>query len=199
MKSQKIIGITGGIGSGKSIVCKIFSTLNVLIYDADSRAKHLINNDVSLKKAIKNLLGENAYISTGEYNRTWVASKVFNNPDLLNQLNLLVHPCVKKDSHDWVKKYPKSPFLLYEAALMKSAGDQNMLEKVIVVNAPIDLRIKRIQQRDNRSEQEVRNIIARQISDEERLKIADYVIENDDKKSVLEQVLALYEKISRSN
>ena len=199
MKSQKIIGITGGIGSGKSIVCKIFSTLNVLIYDADSRAKHLINNDVSLKKAIKNLLGENAYISTGEYNRTWVASKVFNNPDLLNQLNLLVHPCVKKDSHDWVKKYPKSPFLLYEAALMKSAGDQNMLEKVIVVNAPIDLRIKRIQQRDNRSEQEVRNIIARQISDEERLKIADYVIENDDKKPVLEQVLALYEKISRSN
>ena len=199
MKSQKIIGITGGIGSGKSIVCKIFSTLNVLIYDADSRAKHLINNDVSLKKAIKNLLGENAYISTGEYNRTWVASKVFNNPDLLNQLNLLVHPCVKKDSHDWVKKYPKSPFLLYEAALMKSAGDQNMLEKVIVVNAPIDLRIKRIRERDNRSEQEVRNIIARQISDEERLKIADYVIENDDKKSVLEQVLALYEKISRSN
>ena len=193
--TQKVIGITGGIGSGKSIICKIFSTLNIPIYDADSRAKYLIKNDITLKESIKNLLGENAYMPTGEYDRTWVASKVFNNPDLLNQLNLLVHPCVKKDSHNWVKKYPKSTFLLYEAALMKAAGDHNMFEKVVVINAPTNLRIKRIQQRDKRSEQEIRDIIARQITDEERLKIADYVIENDDKKPVLEQVLTLYKKI----
>ncbi len=195
MKSQKIIGITGGIGSGKSLICKIFSTMNIPIYDADSKAKYLINNDLSLKKSIKNLLGDTAYTSTDEYNRAWVASQVFNNADLLKQLNSLVHPCVHKDAHDWVKKYPKSPFLLYEAALMKAAGDSNMFDKVIVVNAPIDLRIKRIQARDKRSEQEIKDIIARQISDEERLKIADYVIENDDKKPVLEQVLGLYEKI----
>ena len=193
MKSQKIIGITGGIGSGKSLICKIFSTMNIPIYDADSRAKYLINNDLSLKNSIKNLLGENAYLPTGIYNRKWVASQVFNNPDLLKQLNSLVHPCVHKDSHDWVKKYSKSPFLIYEAALMKAAGDNNMFDKVIVVNAPINLRIQRIQVRDKRSEQEIKDIIARQISDEERLKIADYVIENDDKESVLEQVLELYE------
>lgn len=189
--NQKIIGITGGIGSGKSLVCRIFSTMNVPIYDADSRAKYLINNDLSLKKSIKNLLGENAYTSTGEYNRAWVASQVFNNPDLLKQLNSLVHPCVHKDAHDWVKKYPNSPVLLYEAALMKAAGDNNMFDKVIVVNAPTDLRIKRIQARDKRSEQEVKDIIARQITDEERLRIADYIIENDDVKPVLEQVLEL--------
>ena len=196
MKSQKIIGITGGIGSGKSLICKIFSTMNIPIYDADSRAKYLINNDLSLKNSIKNLLGENAYLPTGIYNRKWVASQVFNNPDLLKQLNSLVHPCVHKDSYDWVKKYSKSPFLIYEAALMKAAGDNNMFDKVIVVNAPINLRIQRIQVRDKRSEQEIKDIIARQISDEERLKIADYVIENDDKEPVLKQVLELYEILS---
>ena len=195
MKSQKIIGITGGIGSGKSLICKIFSTMNIPIYDADSRAKYLINNDLFLKNSIKTLLGKNAYLPTGKYNRKWVASQVFNNPDLLKQLNSLVHPCVHKDSHDWVKKYSKSPFLIYEAALMKAVGDNNMFDKVIVVNAPINLRIQRIQVRDKRSEQEIKDIIARQISDEERLKIADYVIENDDKEPVLEQVLELYEII----
>ena len=195
MKSQKIIGITGGIGSGKSLICKIFSMMNIPIYDADSRAKYLINNDLFLKNSIKTLLGKNAYLPTGKYNRKWVASQVFNNPDLLKQLNSLVHPCVHKDSHDWVKKYSKSPFLIYEAALMKAVGDNNMFDKVIVVNAPINLRIQRIQVRDKRSEQEIKDIIARQISDEERLKIADYVIENDDKEPVLEQVLELYEII----
>ena len=196
MKSQKIIGITGGIGSGKSLICKIFSMMNIPIYDADSRAKYLINNDLFLKNSIKTLLGKNAYLPTGKYNRKWVASQVFNNPDLLKQLNSLVHPCVHKDSHDWVKKYSKSPFLIYEAALMKAAGDNNMFDKVIVINAPINLRIQRIQVRDKRSEQEIKDIIARQISDEERLKIADYVIENDDKEPVLKQVLELYEILS---
>ena len=194
--NQKIIGITGGIGSGKSIICKIFATMNIPIYDADSRAKYLINNELPLKKSIKNLLGKNSYTSTGEYNRKWVASKVFNNPDLLKQLNSIVHPCVHKDARDWVKKYySKSPFLLYEAALMKAAGDNNMFHKVIVIHAPIEVRIKRIQARDKRSEQEIRDIIARQITDEERLKIADYVIENDDKKPLLEQVFKIYKKM----
>ena len=193
--NQKIIGITGGIGSGKSLICRIFSTMNIPIYEADSRAKYLINQDIPLKNSIKNLLGDNAYTPTDEYNRSWVASQIFNNPDLLKQLNSLVHPCVHKDSHNWVKKYSKFPFLLYEAALMRAAGDNNMFDKVVVVSAPIDLRIKRIQTRDKRSEQEIKAIIAQQITDEERLKIADYIIENDDKKSVLNQVLGLYEKL----
>ncbi len=190
---QKIIGITGGIGSGKSLICKIFSTMNIPVYDADSRAKSLMNNDLVLKSSIQNLLGEQAYTPAGEYNRPWVASQVFNNPDLLKQLNSIVHPRVREDSQAWVKQHSNAPFLLYEAALMKAAGDGNMFDKVIVVNAPIDLRIKRVMKRDKRSEKEIRDIIARQISDEERLKIADFVIENNDKQSVLEQVLGLYE------
>lgn len=192
---QKIIGITGGIGSGKSLVCKVFSILGIPIYDADSRAKLLMNNDLEIKGLIQKLLGEQSYTSSGEYNRAWVASQVFNNPDLLKQLNAIVHPRVRQDSQLWIQKYPKAPFLLYEAALMKAAGDGNFFDKVIVVNAPINLRIKRVQHRDKRTEQEIIDIIARQISDKERLSFADYVIENDEQHPVLEQVLRLYQEI----
>lgn len=194
---QKIIGITGGIGSGKSLICKVFSILGVPIYDADSRAKLLINNDLEVKNLIQKLLGEQAYTSSGEYNRAWVASQVFNNPELLKQLNAIVHPRVRQDSQSWIQKYPKAPFLLYEAALMKAAGDGNFFDKIIVVNAPIVLRIKRVQQRDNRTEQEIKDIIARQISDTERLSFADYIIENNEKHPVLEQVLGLYQEIGK--
>ena len=93
---MKLIGITGGIGSGKSIVCKVFASMGIPIYEADYRAKYLINNDLALKKSIQNLLGEQAYTPTGEYNRAWVASQVFNNPDLLKQLKALcIHECEK--------------------------------------------------------------------------------------------------------
>jgi dephospho-CoA kinase len=192
---MKLIGITGGIGSGKSIVCKVFAIMGIPIYEADSRAKALMNNDLALKKTIKNLLGESAYTPTGEYNRAWVASQVFNNPALLQKLNAIVHPRVREDADNWIKQNTNFPFLLYEAAIMKAAGDGNYFDKVIVVNAPIDLRISRVQKRDNRSEQEIRDIMARQISDEERLKIADFVIENDEVKPLLEQIISLYEGI----
>ena len=188
---MKIIGITGAIGSGKSIVCKVFATMGIPIYEADSRAKYLMNNDLALKKSIRNLLGEQAYTPTGEYNRAWVASQVFNNSDLLKQLNSIVHPRVREDAEKWILQYSKAPFLLYEAAIMKAAGDGNYFDKVIVVNAPINLIIKRVQKRDNRSEQEIRDIIARQISDKERLKIADFVIVNDEKIPLLQQILDL--------
>ena len=188
---MKLIGITGGIGSGKSIVCKVFATMGIPIYEADSRAKFLINNDLSLKKSIQNLLGVQSYTPTGEYNRAWVASQVFNNPTLLQQLNALVHPRVREDAENWVQQHSKIPFLLYEAAMMKAAGEGNYFDKVIVVNAPINLRIKRVQERDNRSEREIRDIIARQISDEERLRMADFVIENDEKIPLLPQILDL--------
>ena len=196
---MKLIGITGGIGSGKSIVCKVFATMGVPIYEADSRAKLLMSNDLSLKKSIQNLLGEQSYRPTGEYNRAWVASQVFNNPSLLQQLNAIVHPRVREDAENWIQQHSKSPFLLYEAALMKAAGEGNYFDKVIVVNAPINLRIRRVQKRDNRSELEIRAIIARQISDEERLKIADFVIENDEKVPLLEQILEVKNKVEFLN
>lgn len=192
---SKVIGITGGIGSGKSLVCKVFSVLGIPIYEADARAKYLISHDQLLKKSIIELLGEQAYLASGDYNRAWVASQVFGNPILLSKLNALVHPKVRQDATDWIQQNQQTSFVLYEAALMKAAGDGNTFDKVIVVNAPVDLRIQRIKVRDQRSEAEIRAIIERQISEEERRKIADFTIENDEKQPLLPQILDLYEKL----
>ncbi|MEA5141908.1 dephospho-CoA kinase [Arcicella rigui] len=192
---SKVIGITGGIGSGKSLVCKVFSVLGIPIYEADARAKYLISHDQLLKKSIIELLGEQAYLASGDYNRAWVASQVFGNPILLSKLNALVHPKVRQDATDWIQRNQQTSFVLYEAALMKAAGDGNTFDKVIVVNAPVDLRIQRIKVRDQRSEAEIRAIIERQISEEERRKIADFTIENDEKQPLLPQILDLYEKL----
>lgn len=193
---SKVIGITGGIGSGKSLVCKVFSVLGIPIYEADARAKYLISHDQLLKKSIIELLGEQAYLASGDYNRAWVASQVFGNPVLLSKLNALVHPKVRQDATDWIQQNQQTSFVLYEAALMKAAGDGNTFDKVIVVNAPVDLRIQRIKVRDQRSEAEIRAIIERQISEEERRKIADFTIENDEKQPLLPQILDLYENFS---
>lgn len=192
----RVIGITGGIGSGKSIICKIFSVLGIPIYEADSRAKWLIKNDFSLRASIIHLLGESAYYQNGEYNRGWVASEVFHKPDKLLQLNALVHPAVHQDAKDWVKSHQDSPFLVYEAALMNAAGNGNFFDKVIVVTCPLALRIQRIQKRDNRSITEIDAIISRQVPEEERLKFGDYIVINDEESSLLDQVLHLYEQLS---
>jgi len=194
------IGITGGIGSGKSIVCRVFAALGAPIYVADDRAKWLLNHDATLKNAVEKLLGEDAYLSDGQYNRNWVASQVFSNPSLLHQLNALVHPRVWEDTADWVKQHQSSPYLIKEAAIMAKAGQNNDLDKVVVVCAPIETRIKRVQQRDpQRTEASIRDIIARQASDDERLKIADYVIDNDESQLLIPQVWALHQAFSESS
>lgn len=194
------IGVTGGIGSGKSVVCRVFTALGVPVYDADTRAKWLTNHDPALRTSILELLGPEAYISdsVGQqptiYNREWVASQVFTNPALLAQLNALVHPRVMADTEIWVEQHATYPYLIKEAALMRAAGDHNSLDKVIVVTAPVDLRIARIRQRDpHRSETDIRNIIDRQVSDADRLRLADYVVRNDETELVLPQVLRLHE------
>lgn len=195
----KVIGITGGIGSGKSLVCKIFSILGISIYEADTRAKWLVAHNIPLKNSIIQLLGENAYTASGDYNREWVASQVFNNADLLLQLNALIHPAVRQDARTWIEDHQQHSFVLYEAALMKAAGDGNAFDKVIVVDAPKALRIKRVKARDGRTEAAIEDIIARQISESKRLKIADFVINNDEKEPLLDQVLALYQKLKATS
>lgn len=189
------IGVTGGIGAGKSVVCQIFQALGIPVYEADGRAKWLTEHDPILKADITRVLGHNAYDALGRYNRAWVASQVFANPILLGQLNNVIHPRVLSDTNAWVNEHSDKPYVMKEAALMRAAGDGNSLTKVIVVRAPIDVRIERIRKRDpHRSEEEILNIINRQISDEERLRIADYVIDNDERQLLLPQVLRLHEE-----
>ncbi len=190
---MKQIGITGGIGSGKSIVCQVFQTLGIPIYVADDRAKWLTDHDPILKADIVRLLGPDAYTIHGKYNRPWVASQVFQDPDLLQQLNHLVHPRVMAETQSWVDQHRSFPYVIKEAALMRAAGDHNTLDKVVVVQAPTQLRIDRIRQRDpHRSDAEIQAIIANQMSDAERDKIADYVLINDEATLLLPQILALH-------
>lgn len=197
MKTPLQIGITGGIGSGKSIACHVFKTLGIPVYEADERAKWLTEHDPILRADITRLLGSEAYDSlSGRYNRSWVASQVFTNPDLLHQLNNLVHPRVFADTLLWVQQQTSAPYVIKEAALMKAAGDHNSLDKVIVVHAPIDVRVQRIRKRDpHRSETEIRNIISRQMTDDERFQIADYMLYNDESQLLLPQIIHLHQTL----
>lgn len=189
------IGVTGGIGSGKSLVCRVFRALNIPVYEADERAKWLTEHDPILKADIRRVLGQNAYDPLGRYNRAWVATQVFANPVLLQQLNSVIHPRVLTDTDAWVRQYIDKPYVVKEAALMRAAGDGNSLDKVVVVRAPIDLRIERIRKRDpHRSGEEILNIINRQVSDDERLQIADYMLTNDESQLLLPQIIRLHEE-----
>jgi dephospho-CoA kinase len=187
------IGITGGIGSGKSTVARVFSTLGVPVYDADSRAKRVMTTDGILVEQIKKEFGMLAYRSSGELDRAFIASVVFKAPDKLARLNALVHPRVRVDFEQWVSEHNAAPYVLKEAALLYEAGAASQLEGVIVVTAPIELRVQRVVARDaHRSPEAVRDIMKNQMPDEEKLKRADYVITNDESKLVIPQVLEIH-------
>lgn len=188
---MKKIGVTGGIGSGKSVVCRLFGLLSVPVYEADERAKWLTQHDPILKADIIRLLGAAAYDASGTYNRGYVAAQVFGDPDRLAALNALVHPRVLADTNRWFGQQ-SAPYVVKEAALMQAAGDGNDLDAVILVTAPLQIRIARIRQRDpQRSESEIRAIIDRQLTDEQRLQLADYVVYNDNTQLVIPQILLL--------
>lgn len=192
------IGVTGGIGSGKSVVCQVFRVLGIPVYEADERARWLTEHDPILKADIQRVLGLNAYDSLGRYNRAWVASQVFANPELLAMLNDVIHPRVFTDTSSWVNEQIGKPYVVKEAALMRAAGDGNSLDKVIVVHAPVALRVERIRKRDpHRSEAEIRSIIERQMSDDERRQLADYVLENDEHQLLLPSIIRLHEDFLR--
>jgi dephospho-CoA kinase len=189
------IGITGGIGSGKSLICKIFACLGVPIYDADSRAKSIMTTDGILVEQIKKEFGSLSYYEDGRLNREYLSAAVFNDADKLKRLNELVHPRVGADSEKWVEENAAHPYLLREAALLFESGSFKKLDKVIVVTAPEALRVKRVLQRDKqRTEQEVIAIIRNQMTEEEKVKRADFVIHNDETELVVPQVLKLHEQ-----
>lgn len=192
MKKPLQIGITGGIGSGKSLVCRIFHTLGVPVYDADSRAKAVMTTDGILISHIKKEFGVLSYREDGSVDREYLAKEVFNNAERLKRLNNLVHPRVAKDFERWVNEQ-KSNYILKEAALLFEAKSYTALDKVIVVFAPGELRIKRVLQRDpHRTKEQIKGIIQNQLQEEEKLKRADFVIMNDETQLVIPQVLELH-------
>lgn len=191
---MKLIGITGGIGSGKSTVCKVLQVLGFPVFYSDLIAKDLMHNDSALKSKIIQLFGEEAYID-GLINRDFIASLIFSNPEYKNKLNQLVHPAVYNAFEKFVTDYKESSLLFNESALLIETGSYKRFYKNILVIADEEVRIKRVIHRDKTHEDQVRSRIQNQLSDEEKIKCVDFVIENNNDSKVLDQVLTILEKL----
>lgn len=196
--SPFIVGITGGIGSGKSLVCKIFFSLGIPIYDADSRAKWLTNNDQEIRQAVIKNFGDDSFIDSG-LNRNYISNIVFNDSVKLNLLNSIIHPAVGNDFKKWVSEQSTS-YVIKEAALMFESSSYKQMDSIINVSAPAEIRIKRVQARDSfRTTKEIESIIRKQLSEKERTEKSDYVIKNDGKSMVIHQVLELHQAFLKAS
>ena len=187
------VGITGGIGSGKSMVCQVFQALGIPVFDADKAAKFLMNKDASLVASIKELLGNDAY-KNEQLNRSFIASKVFSNPSLLQALNKLVHPAVFEHSKQWLEAQT-AQYVIKEAALFFESNSFKEMDFIIGVFAPENLRIQRAMQRDGLSEVAILERMNNQMDEKEKMKRCDQVIVNENETSVLSQVLSVHKEL----
>ncbi len=189
------VGITGGIGSGKSTVCRIFESLGIPIYDADYWAKWLLNHEPTLKLAVVKIFGSEAYTANGDYNRPFVAQQAFSDPAKLAALNAVAHPAVETHGRAWhtAKTSEGHPYTLKEAALMIESGSYQHLDFLIVVTAPEAIRIERVMKRDGTSEAQVRARMEHQLPEPEKLALADFVLVNDGEHSLVQQVWKLHQ------
>ena len=188
------VGLTGGIGSGKTTITKIFMQLGVPIYFSDTRAKDLMLNNKSLQESLISLFGGEVIID-GLLNRSYIASKVFSNPKDLVKLNALVHPFVQKDFDAW-SAAQTSNYVLKEAAILFESGADKFLDQVILVVSPEDLKISRVMLRDRMTRKQVLMRMGNQWSDNQKRTNADYIIQNDEKCSLINQVLKLHDVLS---
>lgn len=186
------VGLTGGIGSGKTTIAKVFEMLNIPVYNADDAAKRLMNTNEKLKAAIIEHFGEHSY-ANGELDRKYIASIVFNNKEKLDLLNSLTHPVTIGDAEDWMNKQ-NAPYIIKEAALLFESGAAERLNYVIGVYAPQHIRVKRVMERDNLSAEEVMKRISRQIDEEMKMKLCNFIITNNEQQLVMPQVLELDKK-----
>ena len=196
-----LVGVTGGIGSGKSTVCKVFEMLGTPVYYADDRAKKITNIDPELKEQIIQRFGEESYIGN-TLNRTYLAQKVFADKAALNALNALIHPRVALDFDKWISANKHHPYLLKEAALIFETKGNLKLDKVITITADENVRIKRVLTRDNhRTEQDIKNIISKQMPEVDKIRPSDVVINNNGDQLIIPQILEFHQnmlKISKS-
>jgi dephospho-CoA kinase len=187
------IGLTGGIGSGKTTVAKIFETLGIPVYYADDRAKAIMNEDEGLRKQIIQHFGADSYVD-GRLNRSHIAAQVFNNAGRLALLNSIVHPVTIADADKWMR-LQQTPYAIKEAALIFESNAYKQLDYVIGVTAPAGMRIKRVMQRDNISEEKVLERMSKQMDEEKKMKLCDFVIYNDETQLLIPQVITLHEKL----
>jgi len=189
------IGLTGGIGSGKTTVARLFEILGIPVYYADDAARRLMNTNEEIKTSIIKHFGKDAYLN-GELNRKYLGGIVFADKKKLELLNSLTHPATIKDAEEWMKKQT-TPYVVKEAALLFESGSNENLDYVIGVYAPQHIRVKRVMDRDGLPAEEVMKRISRQLDEEEKMKRCDFVIVNNEEELVFPQVLALHEKFSK--
>ncbi|WP_113654798.1 dephospho-CoA kinase [Pedobacter namyangjuensis] len=189
------IGITGGIGSGKTTVCKVFETLGIPVFYADTVAKEIMVTDQVLVKGVKAAFGEDSYIEDGTLNNKHIANIVFNDKTALAQLNALVHPAVFRAFDVWEKSVsPNVPYTLKEAALLFESGSYKMCDKNILVTAPLQVKINRVTSRDKVTAEQVKARMDKQFTDEQKADMADFFIQNTENNSIILQVLEMHQK-----
>lgn len=176
--SRKIIGLTGGIGSGKTTVARFIEEFGFPVYYSDDRAKSIVNDNEALKSEIRALLGDHAYDSNGQYDRKFVAEKVFSDAELLHRLNEIIHPAVRLDFEDWIKR--QSKYLIFkETALLFELKLNQQCDRSLLVTAEDNIRIKRVMDRDGKTYREIQAIMEKQMPEKEKIKLADCIIYNN--------------------
>lgn len=191
----KKVGITGGIGSGKSTVSKLFEFLGIPVYYADDEAKKLMVEDQNLIQELKDTFGKETY-KDGKLNRAYLANLVFKNEKLLEKLNSIVHPALGRHYEQWHSDQINVPYTIKEAAILFEMGAANHMDKVITVFAPAKLRINRVMERDKVSKESVEDRISKQMPDEEKVKKADFVILNDGSQSLIAQIIGIHKVLT---
>jgi dephospho-CoA kinase len=191
------VGLTGGIGSGKSVVARIFTILGIPVFDADKEAKKIMETDRSLREVLITEFGPETYESD-KLNRPHLARIVFNNAERLDKLNALVHPVTIKAANDWMQT-KQTPYVVKEAALLFESGSSENLDYIIGVFAPVHVRIQRVIERDQLTREEVKARINRQIQDEIKMKLCDFILVNDEQHLLIPQVVELHRKLTELN
>lgn len=188
------IGLTGNIGSGKTTVAKVFEVLGIPVFYADAAAKSVMVIDAELIDGVKQAFGSEAYFTDGALNRKHIADIVFNNADELARLNALVHPAVFRAFDEWALQQTKAPYVIKEAAILFESGSYKMCHQTILVSAPLEQRLHRVMQRDGISREEAATRDVRQMSEEQKSRLANHIINNDGSRLVIPQVLALHQQ-----
>ena len=188
------IGITGGIGSGKTTVCKVFELLGVPVFYADDVAKSIMYTDPVLKSEILKAFGENSYLKNGDLNRSYISSIVFNDKHELEKLNSLVHPAVFRAFDNWVLSQKEASYVIKEAALLYESDAYKMCDQSILVISPIETRISRVKARDGISAEDIQLRMNRQFSDEQKMKFADHILNNDERQLLIPQIIQLHQQ-----
>jgi len=190
------VGITGGIGSGKSTICKIFELLNISVYNADIEARKILQEDNAIKSRIKEIFGNKILNQNFEIDRTKLAAIVFSNNEKLDQLNAIIHPAIQKKYLLWLQNKTFAPYVLKEAAILFESGSYKNLDFIITVIAPLELRIQRVIDRDKITKSNVMQRIAQQITDEEKIKLSQFIILNNNEELIIPQVLKIHKYLT---